>query len=244
MWAKGYVRGILREEEGRKTEVLQGFPGFRDSLERLGCYMLPNQARYQTSLNPEIFGCFAGCFFVVVKGPRSSDLRGGGGRTGSFSRDYYIRLQSGMQWEFSLAGGASELRAGEDGGLGAGRPTEGERGAGDAVAHWCAPLPTIFPWRTGVRRYPRFSRGALVCAAAHSFPVAHWCAPLPTIFLWRTGVRRCPRFSRGAPMCAAARSLSVAHWCAPRRAGHFFMRARRMAGRLRRGRSNKRALSS
>ena len=53
MWAKAHVRAICGAGEGRKTEALQGFPGFRDSLERLGCYMLPNQARYQTSLNPD-----------------------------------------------------------------------------------------------------------------------------------------------------------------------------------------------
>ena len=50
----------MRVAEGRKTEVIQGVAGFRIFPEPGGCYTLPNQARYQTSLNPEIFGCFAG----------------------------------------------------------------------------------------------------------------------------------------------------------------------------------------
>ena len=60
MWSKGHVRGILRDAEGQKTEVLQGVSGFWIFPEGGGCYTLPNQARYQAERNPEIFGCFAG----------------------------------------------------------------------------------------------------------------------------------------------------------------------------------------
>ena len=54
MWSKAHVRGILRDAEGQKTEVLQGVSGSRIFPEGGGCYTLPNQARYQTSLNPEM----------------------------------------------------------------------------------------------------------------------------------------------------------------------------------------------
>ena len=53
MWAKAYVRAILRVAEGRKTEVIQGVAGFRIFPEPGGCYTLPNQARYQTEDNPD-----------------------------------------------------------------------------------------------------------------------------------------------------------------------------------------------
>ena len=53
MWSTGNVRAVLRDAERRKRQCFQGFRGFWFSLERLGCYMLPNQARYQTSLNPD-----------------------------------------------------------------------------------------------------------------------------------------------------------------------------------------------
>ena len=76
MWSKGHVRGNLREEEGRKTEVLQGIPEVRIFPEPGGCYMLPNQARYQTSLNPDDFSVVVK---HVVKGPCSRDFARGTG---------------------------------------------------------------------------------------------------------------------------------------------------------------------
>ena len=54
MWSKDHVRGILRDAEGRKPSVLQGFSDFRIFLEGGGRYTLPNQARYQTSLYPDV----------------------------------------------------------------------------------------------------------------------------------------------------------------------------------------------
>ena len=53
MWAKAYVRGILRDAEGRKPSVFQGVSGFQIFPEGGGCYTLPNQARYQTEDNPD-----------------------------------------------------------------------------------------------------------------------------------------------------------------------------------------------
>ncbi len=41
MWAKAYVRAILRDAEGQKTEVFQGLSGFRIFPEPGGCYTLP-----------------------------------------------------------------------------------------------------------------------------------------------------------------------------------------------------------
>ena len=83
MWSKGHVRGILRDAEGRKPSVFQGVSGFQFFPEGGGCYTLPNQARYQTSLNPDGSDSGAGAL-------------GGAGNL----RGYYIRFAWKMQPPF------------------------------------------------------------------------------------------------------------------------------------------------
>ena len=62
MWSKAYVRGILRDAEGRKAEGLQGIAGFRFFSEGRGCYMLPNHPRYQLRYTRI-------CCFVIIHHP-------------------------------------------------------------------------------------------------------------------------------------------------------------------------------
>ena len=85
MWSNGGFRSYCGSHEVPKLQCLQGIAGFRISTDRRGCYTLPNQARYQTSLNPEIFGCFAG--------------RGGNAAT-ELQQGYYTGWERKKQWFF------------------------------------------------------------------------------------------------------------------------------------------------
>ena len=69
MWSNGDFRSFCGRDEAPKRQYLQGVAGFWISANGRGCYTLPNQARYQTSLNPGIFDCGLDAGRAVFLGP-------------------------------------------------------------------------------------------------------------------------------------------------------------------------------